>query len=1358
MKKLGRQLFAATLGVVILSCVDGTHPTAPDSSSGLRVGTDEVTSEGAGGPSIATDRADYAPRDTVVIIGTGWQPNESIALLLEESPTTHEPAQWAVIADSIGSFVDRTFQVEEHDLGATFTLLATGAASADTAQGTFTDGNLNVKTNFGTMTIGWKRFDSNTTCSGPHDATTPGVSVGTSAVNLITSISASQSAKIFDVSPPGGTTFLTWTSGGSSSTTLLECFTGSKTWTANFAINTTTTITAGLVSPQLVGTSITFTATVLKNTDNSAVTSNKVKFYDGGDCTTLGTPIGAAAGVNVGADGTASVTTAALTVGAHTIVGCYQGNTGGGPDLLTSGGSIGYTINPASVATTTSLGASPASPTEFGTSVTFTATVTQTSGGAAVTTGNVSFHDASCAGTLLQAAAAVDGSGQKTYATSSLSVGAHTVVACYEGATGFDASNGSTSYTINKIATSTAVTADKTSPQPVGTSVKFTATVTRTTGGLAVTVGNVRFIEGGSCAAPTTVLQAATAVDGTTGTVDFTTSALSIASHTIVACYDGATNYDISNGSMGFTIDPAATTTTVTPSPASPSEYGTSVTFTAAVTSGGSAVTAGNVRFITGSDCSSPASTLQAATPVNGSTGEVTYTTSSLAVGSHTIRACYDGSGSYASSTGTADYTIDKIATTTTVSANLASPQETGTSVTFKAEVNRTTGGANVTVGDVTFYDGGTCALPGTLLQAATAVNGTTGEVTVATSSLSIGSHTILACYGGDATYAESGDTESFEITKILTTTTVTPSVTSPREYGTSIVFTAEVNRTNGGTDVGSGSVTFYEGGDCTTTGTELQAAAAVSGTGEVTLTTSTLAVGNHTIVACYGGNATYQASGDDVAFTITKIATTTDLTSSVATPQLWGTEIIFTAEVNRSTGGSNVTQGNVGFYDGGSCGSLGTLLQAAAPVDGDGKKTYTTSSLAVGSHTIVACYEGNATLGTSGDDMAYTINKIPSTVTLTLTPGTSQQYSDSVALSAAISPNDLAGTVQFQKQVGGGGYTNIGSAVAVVAGAVSSKYAVIESSADALSFKAVFTPNDTDHYDGDEDSKGLTVTNEDARVGFDSNNQSSLQVTTSSGNLTTGVSFNITVREKTPDFTNPGTAAGDISNVAGLTVTLTPIGGGSAIPLTCGPPANNGLAGYSKVLTYTCSYLAGGAGLPVSTYQLDAAVTGNYYTGGDTDAFTVFDPSLGFATGGGKFMLDGDRVNFGFTMKYNKSGANLQGNLIAVRHHGDGTISRIKSNSLGGLAVQDVSGCGIAQFTGKATYTTWDANTLSYVNSGNNSFTVYAKDCNNPGTGVDSFWMDAPGDLDMPNTAEANKATLTGGNIAVPHKPASVK
>src|SRR5262249_55058627 len=158
--------------------------------------------------------------------------------------------------------------------------------------------------------------------------------------------------------------------------------------------------------------------------------------------------------------------------------------------------------------------------------------------------------------------------------------------------------------------------------------------------------------------------------------------------------------------------------------------------------------------------------------------------------------------------------------------------------------------------------------------------------------------------------------------------------------------------------------------------------------------------------------------------------------------------------------------------------------------------------------------------------------------------------------------------------------------------------------------------------------------------------------------------------QEKQPDNANGGTAAaGDIGKANLPSITLNPIAGGSGITLTCSAGSVSG-TGYGAIKPFTCTT---NVAIPLGTYEVDGSATGSYYGGTGSDAFTVYDPSLGFATGGGTFLLGGDRVNFGFTMKYNKGGSNLQGSWVAVRHYADGTIAREKSNSLGGLAITQV-------------------------------------------------------------------------------------
>src|SRR5690606_3966528 len=125
-----------------------------------------------------------------------------------------------------------------------------------------------------------------------------------------------------------------------------------------------------------------------------------------------------------------------------------------------------------------------------------------------------------------------------------------------------------------------------------------------------------------------------------------------------------------------------------------------------------------------------------------------------------------------------------------------------------------------------------------------------------------------------------------------------------------------------------------------------------------------------------------------------------------------------------------------------------------------------------------------------------------------------------------------------------------------------------------------------------------------------------------------------------------------------------------------------------------------------------------------------------------------------GYTMKYKKNGANVSGSLLVIRHRADGTKYRIKSNALSGLAIGDGGSFDWASITGKATYSEpgWsDA-------QGNYRFVAYVEDHGEPGRS-DRFWLqvrDRNNNIvsasSMTAPATANAATLTGGNIVVPH------
>ena len=212
-------------------------------------------------------------------------------------------------------------------------------------------------------------------------------------------------------------------------------------------------------------------------------------------------------------------------------------------------------------------------------------------------------------------------------------------------------------------------------------------------------------------------------ISGTTAT--FSTAALTGGSHSITAVYGGNSNYATSTSSATTQVVNTASTTTGLASSANPSLPGSSVTFTATVTSGAT----GTVTFYDG------VTSLGTGT-ISGTTA--TFSTSGLSVGSHSITAVYGGNSNYATSTSSVlSQAVNKNSTTTSL-ASSANPAALGDSVTFTATV---TSGAT---GSVTFYDGGTSL--GTV-----SLSGTSATLT--TASLTAGSHSITAVYAGDATY-----------------------------------------------------------------------------------------------------------------------------------------------------------------------------------------------------------------------------------------------------------------------------------------------------------------------------------------------------------------------------------------------------------------------------------------------------------------------------------------------------------------------------------------------------------------------------------------------------------------------------
>jgi hypothetical protein len=246
--------------------------------------------------------------------------------------------------------------------------------------------------------------------------------------------------------------------------------------------------------------------------------------------------------------------------------------------------------------------------------------------------------------------------------------------------------------------------------------------------------------------------------------------------------------------------------------------------------------------------------------------------------------------------------------------------------------------------------------------------------------------------------------------------------------------------------------------------------------------------------------------------------------------------------------------------------------------------------------------------------------------------------------------------------------------------------------------------------------------------------------------------SMTVYVKETQPDQPTGSTAPGDIS-LANVSMNLTPVGPGGSSPGTC-PTGSVSGTGYSSELTVTCAF----ENVPVNTYTVEVTVNGGYYTSSGEDVLTVYDPSLGFTTGGGWFYWPGtnERTTFGYTMKYNKKATKVKGNLVLIRHLPDGSIYRLKSNAINGLALGEVQNSfGWASFSGKTTYKApgW------LEPEGNYTFIAYVEDHGEPGSS-DRIWIEVHdkdgnivANLSMAPNAQVNAEILLGGNIVVPHE-----
>ncbi len=630
--------------------------------------------------------------------------------------------------------------------------------------------------------------------------------------------------------------------------------------------------------------------------------------------------------------------------------------------------------------TTTTLASNP-NPSGFGQSVTFTVTVV-TGAGTGNLTGTVSLADTfGGVTTTIATGLAVNASGVATFSTTTLAVGLHSIVATYNGDTmHFTSSSPALDQTVLE---GTAVNLTSTAnPSAVGQSVTFTATVTISGGGGVTPDGTVSFMDGAVLLSTQTI--------NAGGVAMFATSTLTAGVHQITAIYNGDAAKQIQGStSADLNQDVQAPTTAILTSSLNPSFYGNSVTFTATIPPSGATAPTGTVSFLDGA-------TQIGTGTLSGNPGIATFTTATLNMGTHSITVSYPGDSFNGPSVSLPLSQLVKQAQTATTVIAAPVPGIAGGPETITATVTVTAGSGTPT-GTVTFTSGTT--------QLGSAPVGAGGTSTI-TPALAPGSYQIVATYSGDANNQGSASV-AFPLTVVQATTqTALVVAPNPALVLAPITFTATVTG-NGGTP--TGSMNFLANGN-------VIGAGALNASGVATFTTSTLAAGTYSITAVYTGDANDAGSTSLPVSLTVSLATTATAITVTPNPALVGAAVTITAKV---TGNGGTPTGTVNFIANGA--TLASAVLAA------GTASYTTSTLAPGTYSITASYQGDpADAPSTSTAINETVGLIPTTTSLgsATTTGTTPQVILVATVLNSATGVPPTGTVTFMS-----GATTLGSA-----------------------------------------------------------------------------------------------------------------------------------------------------------------------------------------------------------------------------------------------------------------------------------------------------------------------------------------
>ena len=294
-------------------------------------------------------------------------------------------------------------------------------------------------------------------------------------------------------------------------------------------------------------------------------------------------------------------------------------------------------------------------------------------------------------------------------------------------------------------------------------------------------------------------------------------------------------------------------------------------------------------------------------------------------------------------------FDVGKSAVTVTLGGDSPDPSVTGQVVTTTYSVVAAAGGGTPT-GTVTVSDG-----------VGTSCSGTVAAGSCTLTFPTAGARSLTASYGGDANFASDvSAVRAHQVNKAGTTTQLTDDAPDPSAFGEPVTFAFSVTANAPGSGTPTGTVTVSgNGASC-------QADATV---GSCSLVPT--AVGSKNYTAAYAGSADFNASSSGGrAHQVDPAATSTVVGSSNLSTNP-GDNVTFTATTTVTAPGAGVPGGSVRFFDGLTQIGTGNLTAGVA--------TFSTTSLAGGSHSITAVYQGSTNFaGSTSSAITQVVSTAP--------------------------------------------------------------------------------------------------------------------------------------------------------------------------------------------------------------------------------------------------------------------------------------------------------------------------------------------------------------------------------------------